>query len=56
MAQIVEIPGIGPVEFPDGMSDLDMAVAAGKMFADAERTKDDARTCMGNRPTEPARK
>ena len=39
MAQIVEIPGIGPVEFPDGMSDLDMAVAAGKMFADAERTK-----------------
>lgn len=27
MAQIIEVPGMGPVEFPDGMSDADIAAA-----------------------------
>lgn len=30
MAQIIEVPGMGPVEFPDGMSDADIVAAIKK--------------------------
>lgn len=35
----IDIPGIGLVEFPDDMSDADLAVAAGKLHAEAQRNK-----------------
>jgi len=38
--QIIEIPGVGPVEFPDTMSDADVSVAAKKLHADAEANLD----------------
>ena len=39
----LEIPGVGLVDFPEGMSDADLAVAAGKLHADAARNKPSAR-------------
>jgi hypothetical protein len=35
MNQTIDIPGVGPVEFPDSMSDADIEKASAKLHADA---------------------
>jgi len=36
MSQQIDIPGVGLVEFPDGMTDADIAAAASKLHRDAQ--------------------
>lgn len=50
--QIIEIPGVGPVEFPDSMSDADITIAARRLHDEAQ-AKSGARTASA--PPAPSR-